>query len=75
MRRRDFIRLLASTVAAWPLAARAQERERMRRLGVLSALLEERDLGATPADVCSLTATADTFLELAINASTARMFG
>ena len=74
MRRRDFIALIGGA-AAWPLAARAQERERMRRLGVLSALLEERDLGATPADVCSLTATADTFLELAINASTARMFG
>jgi putative ABC transport system substrate-binding protein len=41
VRRRELIALLGSAAATWPLAARAQQPDGMRRIGVLLALAED----------------------------------
>src|SRR5262245_2119977 len=55
IRRRDFIKALASTSAAWPVLARAQQSDRMRRIGVL--------LGGSAADDPDFRARTDTLVQ------------
>ena len=45
MNRRDLIALLGSTAATWPFGARAQQSERMRRIGVLMGTAADDPVG------------------------------
>ena len=45
MRRRDFIKGIVGSATAWPLAARAQQHDLMRRIGVLMALAADDPAG------------------------------
>jgi len=45
MRRRDFVKAIASSSVAWPLAARAQQTDQFRRVGVLMNVSPEHPEG------------------------------
>jgi len=55
--RRKFLATLGGAAAAWPLAARAQQAERMRRVGVLMTMKADMASGMNTIEHFDSTAT------------------
>jgi putative ABC transport system substrate-binding protein len=56
MRRREFLGVLGGAAATWPLAARAQQGERTRRIGMITNLAADR-IGAFQQELALLSGT------------------